>query len=226
MVKWVAVLTVLWLAACSSEPVMQSGADAERMPGGLYKIDHSRVDEAFIKPDVDFGAYKGLWVKSLEFADKLEPDKNRSRSSFDRPGASWEPREQDRELLRKAWADVTQTELGEKSRYSIAEQKAPGVLLIQAKLVEVELTAPVDDAKSRNVSARSAIYTETSGSMTMELSLYDAVSGEKLAYFRDKRTAPKMWRENNSIRNLSDARLIMNGWAIQLRKHLDQAYAP
>lgn len=225
--KLLSVLTiVLCLVACGSEPVMQSGPDAEVIDGGLYKVDHSRVDEAFIKPNVDFANYKLLWLKPLIFADRLEPDKNHHRSSFDRPGASWELAEKDRELLRKAWADISQIELGEKSSYSLTEQKGPGVLLVETILLEVELTAPVDDAKSRPVSARSTTYTETSGTMTMALNLYDADSGEKLAFFRDKRTSPRMWRANNSVRNYSDARNILKAWAIQLRKHLDEVYVP
>lgn len=217
---------LLSIAACSSQPQMQRGPDAEIMAGGLYKVDNTRVDSAFIKPDLDFSYYKSLLITSLDFADRLEPVNNRSRSSTDRPGASWEPGEKERALLRDAWHDVTQSELGEKSSYTLAQEKGSGVMVIDAKLIEVELTAPLDDSKSRPVSARSKTYSETSGSMTMQLTFSDSLSGEKLAFFIDKRSAPKMWRVNNSVSNYSDARTVLNGWANQLRRHLEEVYTP
>ncbi len=46
--------TLALLAACSSEPTIQTGADAEVIGDNLHRVDNSRANAAWIDPAADF----------------------------------------------------------------------------------------------------------------------------------------------------------------------------
>jgi hypothetical protein len=61
--------------------------------------------------------------------------------------------------------------------------------------------------------------------MTLKLELYDSVTGDLLATASDRREAPDrgymQW--TTSVSNRADARQMLQGWAKDLRKRLDEA---
>ena len=70
-------------------------------------------------------------------------------------------------------------------------------------------------------------YTDSAGSMTLKLELYDSETGDLLAVASDRRQAPHrgymQW--TNSISNKADARQMFRNWAKALNKRLQEATA-
>jgi hypothetical protein len=65
------------------------------------------------------------------------------------------------------------------------------------------------------------VYSEGMGTMTIEMSLYDSVSGKALGIITDQRDLGRIWEENNRVTNNIQVRLAFDNWLGKLRSELD-----
>ena len=79
MVLAVAALAV---ACTTTPPSIQTGPDAEVSFDGLHKVDNSRADLAWARPDFDISTYTKIMLvgEGIEYT----PAKNRGRTSMER----------------------------------------------------------------------------------------------------------------------------------------------
>jgi DNA-binding HxlR family transcriptional regulator len=63
--------------------------------------------------------------------------------------------------------------------------------------------------------------------MTLKLELYDSVTGDLIATASDRRESPRRgyYQWTNSVSNTADARRMLERWAKDLHKRLDEARA-
>jgi len=61
------------------------------------------------------------------------------------------------------------------------------------------------------------------GTMTLEISLYDSLSGKPVAIITDQRDLGRLWEQNNRATNNIQVRVAFDYWLRTLRKELDKA---
>ena len=213
-------LTLL-LAACASEPTVQTGPDAEVIDGGLYRVDNSKVDLAYIDPDTDFSRYNRVMVDAL-VVDHVEIIFNQSGSAVGPKGSDFELTDKDRADLQRIFAEVMEKNLAENG-YPMVSEPGPDVLRITAALTALEPSAPPDDPRSRGV-GRTRVYTEGGGSTQIKVAFTDSRSGEVLALVEDRKTSTDLWGVNNRVTNLADVRRHFSAWARSIREWLDSMH--
>ncbi|GIU51084.1 hypothetical protein TUM4438_39430 [Shewanella sairae] len=60
-------LSLLGLTACTSEPArLQQGSDAETTKDGLVKVDHSKLDLSYARPNVEWKKYTKLYFAPVK----------------------------------------------------------------------------------------------------------------------------------------------------------------
>ncbi len=205
-----------FLVACASqEPQVQTGPDAEVIAGNLHKVDHTR-GAAYVNPEVDFSQYQQVMIDPLNL-DNVEI-KQPSSSLSSRGEFTLEP--EDKERLSSAYREVFVRELEEDGGYEVVDQAGPNVLRVVASVEGLAPAAAKDDFKSRSI-GRSRVYSEGSGSVSMQFVFVDAESEQIVAILQDTRSGSSMWGVNNAVSNYGDVRFMFGQWARQLRDRLD-----
>jgi hypothetical protein len=209
----------LLAAACTSEPTIQKGPDAEILGGNLHRVDNSRAGLAYVDPDVDFSRYTRLMIDPLG-VDNVEIIQPQGGGVTRPRSGDWELTQRDKDDLRRIFAEVMQNNLQEKGDYPIVSEPGDDVLRITAALTALEPSAAADDPRSRGV-GRARVYTEGAGTTHIKVVFTDSETGEVLALVEDSKTSQDLWGVNNRVTNLSDVRRHFNSWARAIRARLD-----
>jgi len=224
MIKHLAtsVAAIALLAACSSEPTIQTGDDAEVVMGNLHKVDNSRSDLAYVDPDADFGKYNRLLIQPLG-VDNVEI--KQPGNSYSAVGKKdWELTDKDKENLQAAYMESMNKAM-EKCGYPVVAEAGDDVLQIAAMVTGLAPSAAKDDNSARAV-GRTRVYTEGAGAMAVAVAFGDSETGEVLALVKDSRSSGSAgyWGLNNSVSNMADIRRFFNSWATQICSSLDRAH--
>jgi hypothetical protein len=122
--------------------------------------------------------------------------------------------------LSELFNEVFVEELTSNGDYQMTDESGENVLRISPQIVDLDIYAPDIPQPGMQRS-----YTRQAGWMTLKLELYDSVTGDLLATASDRKQAPDrgymQW--TNSVSNRHDARLMLQSWARDLRKRLDEA---
>ncbi len=218
----IATATLSLLAACASEPTVQTGDDAEVVMGNLHKVDNSRADLAYIDPEANFGKYNYVLIQPLG-VDNVEI--KQPGSSYSAVGnKNWELTDEDKKNLQDAFME-SMTKTMDKCGYPVVTEVGDDVLQIAAIITALAPNAPKDDNSSRAV-GRTRVYTEGAGAMAVAVAFGDSETGEVLALVKDSRSSSSAgyWGLNNSVSNMADIRRFFNSWATQICKGLDRAH--
>jgi hypothetical protein len=209
------------LAACSGEPTVQTGDDAEVILGNLNKVDNSKSDMAYIDPQANFGKYNKVLISPLgvDNVEIIQPNK----SATNRYNKDWELNDGDKKKLQEIFHESMTKQLQEKGGYPVVTEAGDDVLEIAAKLTAIAPSGPKDDFQSRST-GRSRVYTEGGGGLAVAVAFADSESGEILGVMKDSKSSTSMWGSNNSVSNLSDVRRMFSSWATQIRNGLDHAH--
>lgn len=184
---------------------------------GLEPIDIKGIDIAFASPAANFADYSKVMLDPVEvvFAEDWEPLQ---------VGSPFPVSERDLERLRQDVAALTEdrfkrfVERG--GPYEVVDEPGPGVLRIQARLVDVRLNAP--DFPTVN---RSYQYARSAGEMTLVAELIDGETGALVGRVVDRWIDP----EQNELRwmtRLENAMALQKGvesWAEALKRQLEVA---
>jgi hypothetical protein len=122
--------------------------------------------------------------------------------------------------LSELFNEVFVKELTSNGDYQMAAESGENVLRIVPQIVDLDVYAP--DTPQPGIQRS---YTRQAGRMTLKLELYDSITGDLLATASDRREAPDrgymQW--TTSVSNRQEARLMLERWARDLRKRLDEA---
>lgn len=207
------------LAACSSEPTVQTGADAEVIGGNLHRIDHSKVKMAYIDPQADFSKYTRVLLRPLG-VDNVEIIQPQSSGSVVSGSRDWVLTDEDKDMLRQVFLDAMTRQLEEKGHFPIVTEADDDVLEIAAMITAIAPSGPKDDLRSRGA-GRNYVITEGAGSIAVAFAFGDSQTGEVLALAKDSRSSNSFWGSNNSVSNMADVRHMFNSWALQIRSGLE-----
>jgi hypothetical protein len=213
-------LTLGTLIGCAGEPTIQTGEDAETVMGNLNRVDNSRAQLAYVDPAADYSRYSKVQVQPLDL-DNVEIIQPSTASSIsNRYNREWELTDGDREKLQAAFREVMEAELTKNGDFSLSETGGDDVITLSAMLTQIAPNAPKDDIASRG-SARTRVYSDGSGSISIAIAFADGDSGEVLALIKDRRRGNNnTWTVNNAVTNMADVRRTFRTWAMQIHDGL------
>lgn len=211
-----------FLAGCAT-----TAPDA--IPEGLVRIKDTQADLVYARPGVDFGkytefylleptiAFRADWESDMAFRNPMSGGGSISSSDIERMKATG----------KKLLAEEFDAELT-KGGYKLVKQAGPHVLAVKPSIVDIYVTAP----DPNNLSGTwGRTYARSGGSATLEIELYDSVSGQLLARAHDDKDQSDTdgswaWRfDRNQMSNVNDARVAFSNWAQMLVNGLKRAKA-
>jgi hypothetical protein len=212
------VFAVVLVACTTAPPTIQTGPDAELSFDGLHKVDNSRADVAWARPDFDISGYTKIWLVGAGIEYRQVKDRGRSTMARSQGGPYFiddKARAQFEELVGKVFRE----EFEKIEKYELVDEPGPDVLMVRGGLLDVTSYVPPDP-----IGGRSFIYLSSVGEATLVLELRDSETGTILARSIDRRAAETIggtFTRSNSVTNSAEARRLIRFWATRLREGLD-----
>lgn len=184
---------------------------------GMELVKDSELATVYADPGADLGVYKRIWLEDATVAFKKNWKRDQNR------GYALKVRDADMQKIMddvaSLFREVFTAELVD-GGYEMAEEAGEDVLIVKPAIVDLNVYAP--DIQNAN---RSQSYSREAGEMTLNLELYDSVTGDKIAKATDRKRdydrGYMQWR--TSVSNRADAKRMMTPWAKALRSALDEA---
>lgn len=203
---FVGVLSLYGGAAMLKEAPTRSYADYE----GLQQVEARRMDAAFVRPGVKFGAYTALLLEEPELAFRT-PD--RSKQQFPLT-------EQQKTQFRDLLAQVFSAELENSEQLRLVDQPGPDVLRLGVRVQDITATIPPRGVGSVG---RASIALDAVGEATLVLELRDSQSEETLVRAFDSRAVEgiAIFQKGVPLTSWSDVERLCERWATIARRGLD-----
>jgi hypothetical protein len=204
------------LVGCSMQKSHEKAAQEKAAGQGLSAIDNAQFDGTFVAPGVSFSQYRRIQIEPLNM-NNVEILRSSSRpGTLDTP---WVLNDADKEFYQLRYLDSINRYLLSDNRFVTTPDVAEDVLLLQSRITQIAPLASKDDSVGRPGLVKS--YSEGMGTMTLEMTLYDASSGKAIAIITDRRDLGSLWGENNRATNAVQVRNAFNAWLKRLRTELD-----
>ena len=208
------------LLAAPALPADESDA-AAALAEKLQLVEKDRNGATYAQPGIDWSAYDKILIEdaTVAFRKNWQRDQNRGRRALSER-VSTSDMERIKSDLATLFDEVFAEEMAAGGRWEIVDAAGPDVLRIKPEIVDLDVYAP--DVQS---SSYTRSYTDSSGSMTLKLGLFDSETGDLLAATSDRRQSPyrgyMQW--TTSVSNKGDARRIVQHWARDLDERLNAA---
>lgn len=196
------------VAVAAGPPASWDGLELRKVKG---------LDAVYVRPGVEFKAYRTLYLDPVEVAfDKDWNPNSSSRGTSGRLDAS------DIEKIRTEMATEFQRIFAErlaKGGYRVVDRPGEDTLQVSAGLADVYIAAP-----DKPTSGRSYTFTVSAGRMTLVMELRDGPTAQLLARVVDRHVG----RDNatlsitNGVTNSAEFRRAVQGWADKLVQALDR----
>ncbi len=205
------------VAACGVNKPHEKAAMEKAQAEGMTAIAKPSFDGTFVAPDVDFAKYKQLIVEDLDL-DNVEIIKPSSANlTVDTP---WELNDKDKAYYRERYTQALIKNLVADGTYATTGSAADNALIVRAKVLQIAPLASKDDMQGRPHIMQ--VYSEGMGTMTLEITLYDSLTGKAVGIITDKRDLGRIWEENNRVTNNIQIKLAFDIWLRKLRTELDK----
>jgi hypothetical protein len=218
--RWslIAAAAVLALSCESPPPQLQQGPDAEVTHDGLVRLDRSRMQRAWMKPDADFSQYTRFMVGPPVF--RFKAVRGSGRSARTGQGAFYIS-EENRARLEEEVRLVFRDELSKSRYFQRVEEPGPDVLLLEGAMLDIVSRVPPQTA------GRSDVFLSSVGEITLVLQLADSETGEVLARAVERRAAQSaggslQW--SSPVTTWAEVRRLARRWARNLRERMDQLH--
>ncbi|MFP6807149.1 MAG: DUF3313 family protein [Pseudomonadales bacterium] len=204
------------VAGCQTAPSVQTGPNAEITFDGLHRVDNSKMQYAWVKPDMDLTGYTKIRLvgAGIEYRNVRNSPGGTSRvrsSQTDFP-VNAKARAMLEELVREVFLD----ELGKSKHYSLVNEEGPDVLEITGALLDVVSNVPPQAI------GRTEVYLSRIGEITLVLEFRDSESNEILARGVDRRGVdPVMAVRSTSVSSRGEVKRELRKWAVRLREGID-----
>jgi len=205
---------------CASVAIAAAEGDPNQVSDdGLQLVKKDRNGEIYANPDVDWSIYTEISLEdaAVSFRRNWQRDQNR----YDPFKVKAADMERIKSSLSQQFREIFTEELTKDNGYIMSDVSGPNVLTIKPAIVNLDINAP-----DTNRPYNSKSYTDYAGEMTLQLELYDSLTGELLATASDRRRSPYRgyYQWTTSVSNKMDADRMLRQWAETLRKKLDEAW--
>lgn len=211
-------LVVVAALAATTVPVIAEVETPQVLPDGLVLVEKDRRGEIYADPEVDWDVYSAIQLDkaTVAFRKYWKRDQDRNRP-FKVTASDMEKIKSD---LSELFNEVFTEELTDNGGYIMAAEGGENVMRISPQIVDLDVYAP--DTQTPVIERD---YTRQAGRMTLKLEIYDSLTGDLLATASDRQEAPYRgyMQLTTSVSNRADARRMLQRWAQDLRKRLDEA---
>jgi hypothetical protein len=204
---------LLALAGCATQQPPQNWDGLELRPV-------KGLDAVYLRPGVEFKAYKTVMIDPVVVAFDKDWDPNNVEKDLSRQlGAKDVQRIKDE--MAAGFREVFVKELGE-GGYTVVEQPGVDTLRVMPGLTDVYINAP-----DKMSPGRTYTFAMDAGRMTLVMELRDGPSGQILGRIVDRKVGNNtgVMQIANSVTNSADFRRAVETWARQLRNGLDRLNA-
>jgi hypothetical protein len=191
-----------------------AAAPPHKLENGLMRTE-SQFKLAYMMPGMSFAKYKTIKLRTLEVPADARDGGAGKTSRF---RESYILGDKDVASLQSAYNDTMRDVLG-KAGYTFVDTPGADTLIVAPVVMKIRLNAPIEKSRM-GYSGRSTTYSRGSGSITIGAALADGGNSEVLAQVVDHSYPSDMWRVNNSVTNLADAKQAFAKWARALRETL------
>jgi hypothetical protein len=210
----------VFVAGLALALVAVSGAWADKPPqnwDGLELQKRKGIDLFYIRPNVEFKAYKDVMVDELVVAFDKNWDPNDSVRGVSRR-LSTDDIEKIRSDMVTEFRKVFVEELT-KGGYAVVDKPGDATLHVSPGLADVYINAP-----DRMEPGRVTTYTTDAGRVTIVMELRDGPTNQLLARAIDRKvgTDTGFAQVTNSVTNSAEFRRMVRSWAQHLVKGLDK----
>jgi len=181
---------------------------------GLVRTTDTRLRIVYSLPDVAWTKFRTIQLHTLEVppdaADATPRNaRTRGRESFILG---------DREIsaLQDAFAQAIRTTLTN-AGYTFVDTPQADTLIVAPRVQDIVLSAPIDNTRR---SGRTRTYTQGGGSIAVSAVFADGGTGQVIGMATARNRQSNIWRINNRVTNMADARSAFNDWARMLRDQL------
>jgi len=215
------VLSLILLSTVSVNSIAKSKDDLpEYTVEGLQRIHNPKhMAIVYAEPGADLHQYNRVYLVEpyVAFKKNWQREQNRSHAMKVRTSDM----EKIKTGVKDLFMEVFTAEL-EKGGYELATERAEDVLIVKPAIIDLNVNAP--DIASPGMTRT---YTESSGSMTLYMELYDSETDDLLAKAIDKKAdRGHGWMEwQTRVTNIAAGKRMMQPWAEALRQALDEARA-
>ncbi len=209
-----AVLATALLTACQ-QPTISDKTTAD----GLAEVEHARMDLVQVDPAANFAQYRSLQIGDLKFTNTHLVDPNTLSNPRYR---NLTLDDADKQRLNQLFQQQMTKQLQKSGVYTLASAAAAGTVRVETEMVRLKPNAPREKDEIFTSSARNKTFSRGAGAMTLESTLYDSVSGKRLAVLRDEIEDNDMWGQNNVVTNTAAIQRAFSRWASQLQNALEK----
>jgi hypothetical protein len=186
------------------------------LPNGMTRVPGARLDLAYAHPGTDLKKYRTIHLMPLSIPETVrDASPNGARPGF---GESYVLGDREVEGLQTAYDKVMRDTLG-KAGFTFVNTPQADTLVVMVKVINIRLNAPIENTR-RSYSSRGMVMSGGAGSMSIAAVLADGATGQVIAEAADRKYPSDIWRVNNRVSNLADAKEIFRFWAGALRDRL------
>jgi hypothetical protein len=186
---------------------------------GLQLVADPQIEAVYLKPGAEFAGYRRVAILEcfVAFRKNWKRDVNEARPN---PVTQRDMDRIKRELA-AAFREVYVDELQTKGGYAVVTEGGEDVLVLRPAIIDLDVEAP-----DTSFAGPSRTYSNSAGSMTLVLELYDSVTSELLARAVDKQEArSSVMHLQAGAFNRAEAEQILRRWARILHERLDRVRA-
>jgi Protein of unknown function (DUF3313) len=184
---------------------------------GLVRKAGYQLDNVWVRPNVQFKAYKRVRLPPVEVTFSKDWDPNHGTRML-----SSQVTREDMQNIRDGLSQMFHDEFAKRlaqGGYALADTNEDDVLIVQAALANLYINAP-----ATNGASASRVYTMDAGRVSVVMQLSDAPTHQLLARVVDTQQGLSNghWSWTTSVSNSAEARRIISIWADALRTALDK----
>ena len=206
------VALALGVQGCAVTPALQAGPNAEVTHDGLTRVDNTRLQAVWLRPDIDLSTYTGMILENAGI--EFRPVRSGRNTDNTFPLS-----ETDKERFVEIVTEEFRSTLSESERFEIVTAPGPDVLVVRGTLLDVVSNVPPRD------SGRTQIILQQVGEATLVVEVYDSQSGAILARAAERRAAEDQSGRATRAGNMEgweQVRDLAGLWARTFRRGLEE----
>ena len=194
-------------------------------PDGLHRVKWEPFSLSFVRPGAKLGDYDAIILDQVTISYQRPPKRgNIMPGANDGLNDNFALSSSATASMKRYFQAAFTRELAKSSAFKIVDEPGPNVLRVAGHIVGLVITAPPQNQQLPD----ETVYTSSSGAMTLILKVNDSVTGESLVEVGQRQDIGNGFQDfyqSNPVTNSGAARQLFDGWAMSLRREIEQLKA-